>query len=257
MLSERGLSSLTILAVALITAGYLMFINPEDSSVSSLDGIVTVTGFVRHTQPLTVTMGSALAAPLIGSGYLTTPDGVVLEEPVRVSFKIFETDLALIDGYRVYRFHESLDMWEAVTPVVAHTSELIAIETARLGTFAVGQVPNFSSPVFADVYAELLAAAPNDAVGYELAVGFSQPDQELVRILELGEQGGCNGVVRVGDGEASTRFERQAIVDIGDTPTSLKFVFVARWFTSSNGGCAQAEPLQPLSEYGILDKIQI
>lgn len=257
MFSERWLSSLVVVAVIVITASYLVIKEPEDLSVTSDDGVVTVTGLARRTQPLNVERRDARAAPLLGVAYEVTPDGVTIDEPAVIAFEILEDQRQFVDALRVYRLHPSLEMWEPVSPVVAHTDEVIAVETAQLGVFAIGSAPHFEAPVFANVYDELRASAPEDAVGYEIAVGFTQQDHETVRLLSVGEHGGCGGVVRVGDGESLSRAERQAIVEIGDTSTPVTFVFVTRWFTSSAGGCAQDEPLRPLVEYDILDEIQI
>jgi hypothetical protein len=73
---------------------------------------------------------------------------------------------------------------------------------------------------------------------------------------DIGEAGGCNGAVRVGDGVEVSRTDRVATVDVADEPEALTFVFMARWFTSSSGGCAQDEELRALVEYDILEEIQ-
>ncbi|MEK7183095.1 MAG: hypothetical protein AAB776_00495 [Patescibacteria group bacterium] len=256
MLPERLLSSLAVAAVILITAGYFVSTEPEDSSTTSLDGVVTVTGLARQTQPLKIAIGRAVEAPLLGSSYLITPNGVTLDEPAVITFAVLDSQRSEIGSLEIYRFHPAFEMWEPVTPIVAHTEELVAIETAQLGEFALGSVSVFTAPVFANVYDEFRAKAPADAVGYEIAVAFSEADRELVRLLSAGEHGGCGGAVRVGDGESFSRLERQASVEIGDTQQALTFVFVTRWFTSSTGGCSQSDPLRPLVEYDILDEIK-
>jgi hypothetical protein len=257
MLPERLLSSLAVAAVILITAGYFVAADPEASSVASVDGVVTVTGLARQTQPLEVAVVESVRAPLFGSAYVVTPDGVTLDEPTVLAFAVSSEQREFIGSLGVYRFHPTLSMWEAVTPVVAHTDEILAVETRQLGKFAVGEMLMFEAPVFANVYDELRTKAPADAVGYEIAVAFLENDHEPVRLLSTGEYGGCDGVVRVGDGESLSRTERQASVDIAGEPTTLTFVFVTRWFTSSTGGCAAEEPLRSLVEYDILDEIQI
>jgi len=256
MLPERLLSSLAVASVILITAGYFVSTEPEDSSMTSFDGVVAVTGLARQTQPLEVAIARAVNAPLLGSSYLVTPDGVTLDEPAVIAFELLDSQQVNVGSLGVYRFHQALEMWESVTPIVAHTDELVAIETAQLGEFALGSAPAFSAPVFANVYDEFRAKAPADAVGYEIAVAFVEADQEPVRLLSAGEHGGCGGAVRVGDGESFSRLERQASVKIGETQETLTFVFVTRWFTSSNGGCTKDESLRPLVEYDILDEIQ-
>lgn len=257
MLQEKIFSTLAVAAVILITAGFFIAAEPEESSVSTTDGVVTVTGLTRQTQPLAVALDAAVQTPLLGNAYAVTPDGVTLDEPVVIAFNLLPDQLEDIANLGVYKFHPSLLMWERVSPIVAHTDELLAVETGQLGKFALGDVPTFEPPVFANVYDELRAKAPADAVGYEIAVGYTAPEQETVRLFSTGESGGCGGAVRVGDTESLSRLERQATVSIGDKTETLTFVFVTRWFTSSSGGCAVTEPLRPLSEYDILDEIQI
>lgn len=259
MNSERLLSAVAVLAVIVISAGFFISSEPEASSVTSADGVVTVTGLARQTQPLTIASNAAVASPLLGASYIVAPDSITLDEPAVIAFNMEAysrvTDPSLAS---IYRFHRGLDMWEPVAPVVANTNEVLAVETSQLGEFAVGVAPVFEAPVFANVYDELRTMAPDNAVGYETAVGFYEDfhDHELVRLMQLGEHGGCGGAVRVGDGEASSRLERKATVEIDGESRTLSFVFVTRWFTSSNGGCTQAEPLLPLSEYAILEEIQ-
>ncbi len=255
MIFERWFAPLLVLAVILVTVGYFVALEPEAVAMTSSDGVVTVTGLARQTQPFSLAAGHVPEAPLLGLSYTLGPDGVSQENPVALSFRLQDSQRAMADRLNVFRFHNSFAMWEAVSPIVTHTADVITIETTQLGTFALGTVPVFAAPVFANTYDELRAKAPSETVGYEMAVGYKLPGHELVRLLSAGEQGGCSGVVRVGDGESSTRLERQATVVIDDQEETLTFVFVSRWFTSSIGGCTQSELLRPLVEYDILDEI--
>ena len=256
MLPERVLSGLAVAAVLLITVGYFTAHNPEDAYVASGDGVLTVTGLARQTQPLQVTQARAVQAPLLGFTYQLEPEGVVLDEPAVVSFAVSDIESSMVENLQVFRFHPSLEMWESVTPVVAHTNEVLAVETSTLGEFAVGTMPHFEPPVFANVYDQLRAEAPADAVGYEIAVGVTTADEETLRLLSVGESGGCGGAVRVGDGELLSRLERKASVAMGNNDVTMTFVFVTRWFTSTAGGCKKDELLRPVVEYDILDAIQ-
>ena len=253
---ENLLSTFAVVAVAVVSVGFLATAEPEESSIASADGVVTVTGLARQTQPLTVASSSVVKAPLLGGSYTVLPDGVTLDQPAVISFQILSDQVAVASDLGVYRFHPTHLMWEPVAPVVANTDELLAVETRQLGTFAIGAVPTFAAPVFANVYDELRAKAPADAVGYETTVGFTETDHEVIRLLATGENGGCGGAVRVGDGEAISRLERAATVDVNDTQKKFTFVFVTRWFTSSTGGCAADAPMRALVEYDILSTIQ-
>lgn len=252
---ESILSSFVIVAVTAVSIGFAVTVEPEEMSVVSADGAVVVTGLVRQTQPLAIEIGRAVQTPLLGSAYMVTPDSVTLDESVVVSFAI-PVATERVDQLSVFRFHPELQMWEPVAPVVAHTDDMLAIETAWLGTFALGTFAAPPLPVFADVYAELLAEAPANTVGYEIAVGVRHADEEIVRVLEAGERGGCGGVVRVGDNESLSHEERTvSLIQDGET-LSYNLVLTARWFVSSTGGCAATEELRPLVEYDILDEIQ-
>lgn len=253
---ENLLSTFAVVAVAVVSVGFLAASEPEESRITSADGVVTVAGLARQTQPLAVAASTAVKAPLLGDSYTVTPDGVTLDEAAVIGFKLLPEQVVQAESLGVYRFHQPLAMWEPVSPVVANTNQLLAVETRQLGNFALGNVPAFKPPVFANVYDELRAKAPADAVGYETAVGFTELDHELIRLPELGESGGCGGVVRVGDDESISRSERAATVDINGLSEKVTFVFVTRWFTSSTGGCTVDEPMRALSEYDILDAIQ-
>lgn len=257
MSREKTFSTLAVAAVTVITAGFFIAAEPEESSITTPDGVVTITGLARQTQPLLVRQANPVRAPLFGSAYSVRPDEVTLDEAAVVAFQITPEDKEKVADLGIYRFHPSLQMWEPVAPVVAHTDEVIAVEARQLGLFAVGLVPQFEAPVFANVYDELRAQAPKDAVGYEIAVGYAEPEHETVRLLSLGENGGCGGAVRVGDGESLSRLDRDATVKIDDIETRVTFTFVTRWFTSSAGGCDAQAPLRPLVEYDILDAIHI
>jgi hypothetical protein len=256
MFPERLLSSLAVGAVIMITAGFFILVEPEEFQKSSSDGVVTVTGLARQTQPLQVELGDKLRLPLLGSAYALTPDSLILDEPAVIAFKVSDREPEVVSGLSIYRLHPDLQMWERVSPVVSHTDEILAVETSQLGSFALGDQAEFVAPVFANVYEELRAMAPAQAVGYETAVGYKQRDRETLRLTDIGEAGGCNGTVRVGDGQEISQLEREATVDIAGEQQRLTFVFVTRWFTASSGGCAATEPLKPLTEYDILEEIQ-
>ncbi|HRH31909.1 MAG TPA: hypothetical protein PLK06_01150 [bacterium] len=257
MFQEKIFSTLAVVAVIVITAGFFIAAEPEESSITTEDGVVTITGLARQTQPLVVNQTETVRAPLFGTAYSVKPDEVTLDEAAVVAFRITPEDRESVADLGIYRFHQSLQMWELVAPVVAHTDEVIAVEARQLGLFAVGLAPEFEAPVFANVYDELRSQAPADAVGYEIAVGYAEPEHEILRLLSLGEHGGCGGAVRVGDGESLSRLDRDATVKIQDVERQVTFTFVTRWFTSSMGGCDAQAPLSPLVEYDILDAIQI
>ncbi len=253
MVADKIFPWLIAVAVVAISVGYFVQAEPEESQIVSADTLVTVTGLARQTQPLVLETSAAVQAPLLGQAYSVKPDGITLDEPAVLSFRVPTEDRDRAPGLAVYRHQERLGMWEQVTPVVSHTDEMLAIETKQLGEFALGYVPSFTPPVFASVYDELRVMAPANAVGYEIAVGFYLAEQVPIRLLSVGEAGGCGGTVRVGDSEQISELTRVANVNLDNQDQAVSFVFVTRWFTASTGGCSSTEPLQPLSEYVILE----
>jgi hypothetical protein len=256
MFSEKTFSALAVLAVIAVTVGYFVTIEPEDMHVFSQDKLVHVTGVARQSQPLRIETQTQVALPRAGLAYRLVPDEVILDQAVQIDFDISGySDLAL-GQLQPYRYHSDLRMWEVVEGVNFSTDHII-FETTQLGTFVLAALPDVVAPVFADVYADMRAQAPVHAVGYETAVGYVLPDQEAVRLIDVGEQGGCGGTVRVGDAEELSRLERDLLVHVQDELRPVKFVFVTRWFTSSTGGCGAEASLAPLSEYDILGEIHL
>lgn len=251
MFSERMVSGLVAFAVVLVTVGFFVVAEPEEKRVTSSDGVLTIVGLARQTQPFTIDPGAeSVQEPLLGKSYRVLPDEVTLDEPAVISFALPGTGDPESQG--IFRYHPDLLMWERVEPVVAHEQYLLAVRTGQLGRFAVGRVETFEAPAFVTTYDALRAMAPENAVGYETVVGYSRSDQEVIRLYDLGESGGCGGVVRVGDGQELSRLLREVSLTINEQATPITFTFVTRWFTSSAGGCAEDESLQPLSEYDIL-----
>ncbi len=251
MFSERIVSGVVALAVVLVTVGFFVIAEPEEKQVVSEDGILTLVGLARQTQPFIIDEATVVVRePLLGRSYHVSPDEVTLDEPAVISFALSGTGDTESQG--IFRYRSDLMMWEKVEPVVAHEQYLLAVRTGQLGHFAVGRVETFEAPTFVTTYDALRAMAPENAVGYETVVGYSRPNAEVIRLYNLGESGGCGGTVRVGDGEESSRLVRDISLTIDDQSTPVTFTFVTRWFTSSAGGCRESEPLQPLVEYDIL-----
>ena len=253
MFSERFLSGLVAVAVIALTVGFLALVDPEEEQIVSGDGVLTVTGLARQTQPFTIEPNlSEVKTPLIGKSYLVAPDEVTLDEPAILSFSLDHVPASQAMG--VFRYRPDLLMWERVEPVVSHTDSVLAVQTAQLGGFALGQMETVPAPQFIATYEALRGMAPDNAVGYETVVGYNRHGDETIRLYDLGESGGCGGAVRVGDAEQSSRLLREVSLDMNDQPTTVVFTFVTRWFTSSTGGCAAGEELRPLSEYDILQQ---
>lgn len=240
MTYERLASASLVILIALGTVGFFIFTEPEDSHPVSSDGQLAITATARISQPLVITEGEALAAPLLGVSYHVTPENIQLDQPATLHFV---PPLEATSSLAVFRYQPKFMVWEEV-PLTVMTDQELAIEVSSLGTFALGEHKDIAAPEFLTAYDELRALAPDSTVGYEIAVGYRvQEDGPYVRLPALGETGGCGGQVQLGDDEVQSTISRQAQVTVDELPTTVEFVFIASWVTSSQGGCAELTPL--------------
>lgn len=232
---------------------FLLFSHdPEIMEVASADGAVTITGVARNTVQFTVTPVSVeTGSVLFGSAYDIAPSGAALDEPVALSFRLAGLPVSP-GGVVVYRYDAEMLLWEMVLPIVAHTDELIAIETNILGRFILGVREEVDLPNYVEVYDDLVDAPPQDAVGYVIAVGYSRPGEPAVRLSGAGEQGGCGGAVLPGVREERTLLTRDALLLVDDVATPLQISFLVRWFIHDAVGCPSGSPFFPADDYGIL-----
>lgn len=232
---------------------FLLFSHdPEQTEVASDDGVVTITGVARDTVQFVLTPAAvATSSVLFGSAYDIAPSGAVLDEPVVLSFRLAGVPVPPGEVV-VYRYNDDMLLWEMVLPIVAHTDELIAIETASLGRFMLGVREEVALPNYVEVYDDLVDAPPSDAVGYVIAVGYSRPNEPAIRLSGAGEQGGCGGAVRPGVREERTLLMRDASLLVNDVATPLQISFLVRWFIHDAVGCPSGSPFYPADDYGIL-----
>lgn len=236
------LLSVIIMIVVVISVGYLFVIDPEQQTVSSLDGRVTVSGLTRESQSFSVEASEGLGGTLVGPVYEIQPADAFLEEPVTVTFDISDRERA--SELVVYRYDEDLMMWAQVEAVIVHSTDLLSIEADRLGDFSLGLPLEISSPMFLSVYDELLEMAPEGAVGYEVGVAVGADLEPRVQIPGSVQTGGCGGLLTQGNREEISIQERDLHVLLSDIDTLTRFTFVARWFVSDLGGCPEGVDLE-------------
>ena len=233
-----------IVIVLVISVAFLFVLEPEQTRVQSLDQVVTITGLTRASQPFTVkAQESAGGAVLTGPLYLIGPSQIVLENPATIAFDISSRENA--PELVIYRYDEALMMWELIESVVQRTDQTIVIEVDRFGSFSLGVLPDIEALNFFSTYDELISMAPENAVGYEQAVGFNVGDDPVIKISNTERVGGCGGLLTQGNREEQSLIQNDVRVLLDDVQTLVTFSFVARWFVSDLGGCPEGQSLAP------------
>lgn len=239
---------LTVLGTGFLVAAR----DPEEAFIQSADGVVTVSGKARASHPFAVSTEAPLAHTVLRSAqYVIAPQDAYLETPAVLTFTVSHLDIPAAEAV-VYRYRTDMLMWEPLSEEIVRTDEIVAVETRELGVFALGRRENVDAPDFISVYDALRGDAPEQALGYTTTVGYARDGEEPIRLLNIGEQGGCNGAVLPGEDEAQSRMERTASVYVNDVQTTVNFSFVARWFVAEGESCPEGMPFRPSSAYGIL-----
>ncbi len=248
---DRFFSIIFVAMLFVGTVGFVLVSEPEAMTVGSTDGKVTVSGVTRRSQPFIVAPdGREVKIPLLSPAYRIEPSMIHLDNPATISFSFPEAG----NNYAIYRFNTVTLMWEEALPVSSYTDTGMSVSAEDLGIFALGKKETVTAPQFLTVYDDLLTTAPKNAVGYEIHVGYKRADGEILNIRGTGDAGGCGGVTGAGDGEEFSTRERDANVLVNDVTTPVRFVFLTRWLTASNGGCSAEKPLQRLVKYDILSQ---
>lgn len=253
-MSIRGIVIGVVAFLLAVGTGYFVVArDPEDTFTQSADGVVTVSGKARASQPFAITSEPHEAARTVlgDTRYVLAPQDVYLDVPAVVTFRLDQLNLPA-EAVTVYRYRPELLVWEPVLDTVTHTDEIIALETRELGVFALGTYETVAAPDFVSVYDALREQAPEHALGYTITVSYAREGEAPIRLLNVGEQGGCNGAVLPGEYEARSRDERTANVLVNDVQTTVTFSFLAQWFVADEQSCPEGMPFKPSSAYGIL-----
>jgi hypothetical protein len=88
--------------------------------------------------------------------------------------------------------------------------------------------------------------APEETVGFEMAVGYRLNSGEAIQLPEA-YVGGCGGVVQKGRTEEYSTKVQSANVLVDGVSTEVQFSFVARWFLG-DAGCEEGEILSPVEQ---------
>lgn len=237
--SSSFLFILLIVIIAVISILFCFIREPEHLIIQSSDNVVKIEGLARESQEVSIqVLGNYL--------YQIEPSSGLLEQPLKITFDVSQAQFDF--AIAVYKYNESLLMWEAVTPAIDASAQEIDIEQVKLGTYTIKQYVVVDVPDFLDTFEDILKMAPSNTVGYELATGFIAKDGSIIRLSEKTELGGCNGLVLRGNKEEISQQERRARVYIDDVEQEVKFLIVGRWFVDEILGCSSGQVLGPEKE---------
>jgi len=229
-----------VVLIALVSYAALFVPKPEEEIVVSDDGVLTLTGVTRTSQPFLIDISDMNGGGVLEDAYyIVQPRGIVLEEPVTLMFDVsgFEKTPS------VFRYSEPFMMWKAVSADSIGDGELLLV-TDRLGMFALGNTPDIEAPTFVSQEESLIGMAPEGTTSFTFATGYSLDGAPTILLPESERIGGCSGQTGKGSTEEHTLFEENLIIPVDGKDTLVTFSFVAQWFVSDNGGCAEGENLE-------------
>jgi len=237
-MNRTSLYFVSIVILISLTSVFIFLVgDPEKSSISSDDQVLTVTGLIRESQNIEIqTLGSFL--------YRVEPSGGVLTEPLQLTFDLTGAQDRDFD-VAIYWYDEEVLMWEIVSAPVDQAQESISIQRYELGLFSVREYVDINAPDFISTYDELLQMAPSDTVGYRIGVGFLSDDGSAVKVPGTTQTGGCGGVVLNGNTIEKSQLKDSARIFVNDVETEVDFIFVGLWFVNGNGGCVDELILEP------------
>ncbi len=239
----KRFTAYVVTLIILIIAASLVAIfapKPEETTAVSADGVLTLFGLTRDTQPFSIDLSNQDGGEFLeNTFYIVEPRGIVLEVPALLTFDVssFEREVD------VFWYAEDFMMWEELATARSASGEL-SIEIDRLGSFALGSSANIIAPTFAHQYDELLNMAPSGAVGFEMATGYSIEGSPMLFIDGTERVGGCAGIVGRSNTEERTMLSQDLIVPVEGIDTLVTFSFVAEWFVSSDVGCSEGKVLE-------------
>ncbi len=247
-MKSHYLASFAIFLAIILFAGAFVIVGvPESKSVRSIDGAVTVTGLAKASQNIIVGVDESakVGEPLLGLVYKVEPSGVMLDEPIVLSFKR-DKILGTIDATTVYQWNSQLGMWVPLPSVVADTKDVLSVQVMTLGDFALGTSPKIIAPNLLTMRDELLKKAPADTLGFRIIESFTLPNGVPVQIPRADVVGGCGGQVGSMNKLSYSSISSIINVPVNDVQTAVTFGLVGEWGVSGNGkGCAISEPLKP------------
>jgi hypothetical protein len=221
--------TLGLVAVIMIFLGTIFVIvseRPEGRIVRSADGRVTLEGELAEDAQISIDLSPQMAeryTALVFGPYQAYPSDTVLVTPVTIQFSYTSDELGGADprALRVAFYDRAFAMWRTV-PTTVNDGVATALLTAFDAPVALLLLDDVASPNFENEITTLIASAPDDAVGYELAVGYAQAPGDFVILEGSTKSGGCGGRFQLGESTTMT--------SVGDVfSDGLEYQIVVIW----------------------------
>lgn len=219
---------------------------PEARAVQTADGALTVTGLVRSSQNIEVSVDTSatLGTPLLGLVYRVEPSGIPLDAPLVLSFAK-SAELGTTDATAVYEWHAELGMWVPLASVVANTSDVLAVEVMTLGDFALGTEPDVSMPTLLVAQDALREKAPVGTRGFRISTGYTVPGGVPIFWPDAQVFGGCGGRIGAGDKTEYSSLTKPLNILVNDVQTAVDVTLVGEWnIAGDHTPCPASLPLK-------------
>lgn len=202
--------TLYAIAFIFILSGTLFVIvsgEPEARMVVSDDGRLTISGkFLAAEQFAIGAPQSALSSTaVIGSSYQLYPPDHLFSPLVTISIN-YQNDVSDADAPRLRfgYFDDAFSMWRPVYTTIDPSQHTATAEIDHTAHWALLLLDDIARPDATSDTAFLIAAAPEDAVGYQLEVGYAQVPGDFVILQGAGQSGGCGGQYKTGRSTSTT-----------------------------------------------------
>jgi len=230
---------LFVIAGILIAAGTIFIVvsrTPEDRTVLSDDGRVTLLGSFDSTQSVALSTLPTSTAPftaVVGPVYQLLPDHLSFTRDSQLSMKYSDLGISAMDAYRLQIgwYDDSITMWQPLDSDVDPSRGLVTANIRQFARYALLLPGQVARPNLEQETQKLIDAPPAGAVGYETFVGYATAPGDYVLLPGLGKSGGCAGKFVTGENGKPTMLTSMS-VHFGD---HLDYEVVARWQIGS--GC--------------------
>jgi hypothetical protein len=235
---------LSIIAAVLII-GALWFViadEPEEVLVISEDGILSLRGVARESQPFTITQeGPRDLMGDVGVVYHVEPDEIDLEAPVTIEMRL--DHLENPDRYTPHRYNLDFHVWVTMN---AEERDAYRFKTTSNRTGYISLLPyeEIDVPNFLTTQDALLELAPLGTVGFEMVSGAGEEGGPMIQTKGKVKLGGCGGQFKGGNRTETSTMRETAHVLMGDMDREIEFLFTARWQIDEGGGCEDSELLE-------------
>ena len=136
---------------------------------------------------------------------------------------------------RLSYFDNAFSMWRPVYTTIDPASHTATVEIDRFAKWALIEVSDVARPNFDAEIEALIVAAPEEAVGYQIEVGFSDPPGDLVILSGMGKSGGCDDQYKTG---SSTQMTSKGKI----FSDHLEYQIVAVWQLAD--GCPERQSIE-------------